>query len=130
MKKILKNIQLAVLLSWAGVSFASSGGHPLADVEIAQDEESIKRGAMIYYNTCRLCHSMKYISYQNIAEIGFSDKEIDDLRGELLKSAKFVSTTSDDINNELFGMVPPDLSLMAKARKRGPQHIYTLMTSY
>ena len=130
MKKILKNIPLVILFSWTGIVFASSGGHPLTDVEITQDQEALKRGAMIYYDTCRLCHNMKYISYQNMTEIGFSDKEVDEWRGDRLKSDKFTATTSDEINNELFGMIPPDLSLMAKARKHGPQHIYTLMTSY
>ena len=77
MNKILKNIPLVVLFSWTGIVFASSGGHPLTDVEITQDQEALKRGAMIYYDTCRLCHNMKYISYQNMTEIGFSDKEVD-----------------------------------------------------
>ena len=138
MKKIQKMLSACVLLAAGTVIgaftstavLASSSEHPLADVEIMQDEASIKRGAMIYYNTCRLCHSMKYIRYQNLAEIGFSDKEINELRGDKLKSAKFTSTTTDVSNNDLFGLVPPDLSVMAKARKNGPQYIYTLLTSY
>jgi len=119
-----------VLLSVGSVAFASSDEHPLANVEIPKDEASLKRGAMIYYNTCRMCHSMKYVSYQNLAEIGFSDKEINGLRGDRLKSEKLASTTSDEINNELFGLVPPDLTLMAKARENGAKYIYTLLTSY
>jgi len=130
MKKI-KNTFLICFLSLAGsLAFASPGEHPLADVEIAEDEASLKRGAMIYYNVCRMCHSMKYISYRSLAEIGFSDKEVNELRGDMLASAKFSSTTDDASNNELFGLIPPDLSVMAKARKHGPQYIYTLMTSY
>lgn len=130
MKTILKVFLLGALISPMGFAAASSNAHPLADVEIAQDEASLKRGVMIYYNTCRLCHSMKYVSYKNLSEVGFSDKEINDLRGELPKSDKLKSTTIDETLNNLFGMVPPDLTLMAKARKQGPQYIYTLLTSY
>ncbi len=130
MKKIVKIFFLGILFLPMSFSVASENTHPLADVDILDDEGSVKRGAMIYYNSCRLCHSMKYISYQNFSEIGFSDQEINDLRGDKMKSEKMTSTTSDEARNELFGMLPPDLTLMAKARKKGPRYIYTLMTSY
>jgi len=110
--------------------FASSTMMPLADVQMTQDMESIKRGAMVYYNTCRLCHGMKYIKYQNLQEIGFNVSEIDKLRGEKLISEKMISRMTEDVSLEYYGMVPPDLSVMAKARKHGPQYIYTLITSY
>lgn len=130
MKKILKNLLACMLFASAGNVFAASTGAPLAEVDIPQDEASLKRGAMVYYNVCRLCHNMKYISYRNLTQIGFTDKEVDVLRGDELKSAKMKSTTDDENNIELFGSVPPDLSVMAKARKHGPQYIYTLLTSY
>lgn len=110
--------------------FASSAAIPLTNVEMLQDQESLKRGALVYYNTCRLCHSMKYIKFQHWQDIGFSEAEIDQLRGAQLKSTAMKSLMSEDASNELYGMVPPDLSVMAKARKHGPQYIYTLMTSF
>lgn len=130
MNKAVKHFLAVVLFSLAGGAYASSDAHPVKDVDIPQDEQTIKQGAMVYYNLCRMCHSMKYITYRDLGDIGFTDKEINNLRGDRLKSAKLVSTTSDEMNTELFGMVPPDLSVMAKARKHGAQHIYTLMTSY
>jgi len=110
--------------------FASSSAIPLADIEVSQDQQSIKRGVLVYHNTCRLCHSMKYIKYQHLEQIGFNESEIDKLRGNALKTAAMTRLMSDDASYELYGMVPPDLSIMAKARKHGPQYIYTLMTSY
>jgi len=130
MKKIFGLFLLCVSFSWAGISFASGDTHPLADVDIPQDEASIKRGLMVYYDSCRMCHSMKYIQYRGLADIGLSDTEISNLRGDKPLSDRFSSTTTDETANDLFGMVPPDLSLMAKARKQGPRYIYTLLTSY
>jgi len=126
----MKTLFVAFFFILSGVVNAATGEYPLADVDIGQDEESLKRGAMIYYNLCRMCHNMKYIRYQHLAEIGFDEKEINDLRGDKLASTKFMSTASDENITELYGMVPPDLSVMAKARKKGPQYIYTLLTSY
>ncbi|HFE36924.1 MAG TPA: hypothetical protein ENK06_00715, partial [Gammaproteobacteria bacterium] len=40
------------------------------------------------------------------------------------------STSSSNSLRELFGMNPPDLSVMAKARRNGPQYIYALLSSY
>ncbi len=130
MKTILKIFLLGALLLSMTYVFASESSYPLADVDIAEDEASLKRGAMIYYNTCRLCHNLKYVTYKNLTEIGFSDKEINDLRGDILATEKLSSTSTKKALNELYGMVPPDLTLMAKARKQGPRYIYTLLTSY
>jgi len=119
-----------VSLLFAKTVFASSTASPLVDIQMSQDFESIKRGAMVYYNTCRLCHGMKYIKYQSLQEIGFNASEIDKLRGDNLVTEAMVSRMSEEVSLEYYGMTPPDLSVMAKARKHGPQYIYTLMTSF
>ena len=119
-----------VSLLFTKIVFASGSTMPLAEIQMSQDLESLKRGAMVYYNTCRLCHGMKYIRYQNLQEIGFNAAEIDKLRGDKLVTEAMVSRMSEEVSLEYYGMVPPDLSVMAKARRHGPQYIYTLMTSY
>ena len=119
-----------VSLLFTKTVFASSAMMPLADIQMSQDLESIKRGALVYYETCRLCHGMKYIKYQNLQEIGFNTSEIDKLRGDKLITEAMVSRMSNEVSLEYYGMLPPDLSVMAKARKHGPQYIYTLMTSF
>jgi len=119
-----------ISLMFTKTVFASSAVMPLTDIQMTQDIESIKRGALVYYNTCRICHGMKYIKYQSLQEIGFTVSEIDKLRGDKLISSTMVSRMNKEVSLEYYGMVPPDLSVMAKARKHGPQYIYTLMTSY
>ncbi len=129
MKKTFVAFFVGLLLLVSNISLAGSSVYPLAKIEAFQDEETLKRGVMVYYNSCRLCHSMKYIRYQDLVEIGFSTAEIKKLRGRLTEK-RLTSINSAAILTEIYGLVPPDLSLMAKARNQGPQYIYTLLTSY
>ncbi len=129
MKKTFGAFFVGLLLLVSHISLAGSSVQPLAKIEIFQDEETLKRGVMVYYNSCRLCHSMKYIRYQDLVEIGFSTAEIKKLRGRLTEK-RLTSINSAVILTQIYGLVPPDLSLMAKARSQGPQYIYTLLTSY
>ncbi len=136
----IRFISLILFSTWLGVvfttiiftttSYASTSSFPLENIKFTQDQASLQRGAKIYYDVCRMCHSMKYIKYKTLEEIGFNSSQIDALRGDKPKNTALGKTISDPVLNTLYGQVPPDLSLMAKARKRGPQYIYTLLTTY
>ena len=127
---IVKPACVILLVMWSGHSYASSEGHPLANIQFSQDKGSLQRGALIYYKACRVCHDMKFIRYKNMLDIGFSKAQIDDMRGDRQISDAFTRTINDNVLTKIYGMVPPDLSVMAKARKNGPRYIYTLLTSY
>lgn len=113
------------------------------------DPVQLRRGLQVYIEICSSCHGLKYVRYRNLADIGMSDERIKKLasgyevmdgpndEGEMFwRSATpadaFVSPYANDqaarsANN---GALPPDLSLMAKARPDGPSYIYALMTKY
>ncbi len=114
----------------ASLAHASSGGVALADVDIADDQASLQRGFKEYYNICRMCHRLEFVKYQYLMDIGFDKAYVDALRGTRLVNEHIPATISPEIATKLFGAEPPDLSLMAKARKHGPRYIYTLLTSY
>ena len=128
MKQGLTFFFVGILLSTP--IYSSSREIALTEVELTQDQNSMQRGAQIYFNNCRLCHDMKYVTYRSLMDIGFSRTQIDKLRGEHILADSLRSTTTPHIAEKLFGMVTPDLSLMAKAREGGPDYIYTLLTSY
>ncbi len=109
---------------------ASSNVSLLDGYEVSVEQDNLKKGATIYYNLCRLCHSLKYIKYQHLLDIGFSESEVNTLRQGKLMNKAIVSTSTPENAMKMFGMVPPDLSIMAKARKQGPEYIYSLMLSY
>ncbi len=128
----LTNATLILLLTFllAPTQLLASEQQALRDVEIGHQPEEIKRGALVALNLCVLCHSLKYVKYHNLQEIGFLPNEIEPfLRGREM-SQGILSSTTHESANDLFGMVPPDLSLMAKARQNGPRYIYSLLLAY
>lgn len=132
MKKSLM-LLVAIFLSpvlLLNVALASSSDFPLADVEIERSQEAYQRGAKVVMDVCNLCHELKYIRYRNLLDIGFTPEQVDSFRGDKAIDEVLSATMSPAVANKAFGMVPPDLSLMAKARKKGDRYIYTLFTAY
>ncbi len=132
MKTGIGSLLLALALSLSMVPPGVLAGDALAlrDVEIARDAETIKRGGMVALQLCVLCHSLKYVKFRDLREIGFFPNEIDRFRRGAELSQGILSTTSEAHARKLFGMVPPDLSLMAKARQGGARYIYSLLLAY
>ncbi len=113
------------------------------------DRASAQRGFQVYKEVCASCHSMSLLSYRNLADLGFSEDEVKaiaasvevqdgpDGEGEMFDRAgipadSFVSPFPNDnaaaaSNN---GKVPPDLSLMTKARIGGADYVYGLLVGY
>ena len=122
----MKALTLAGLLCLATlVSVRATAAEPMGPAP-----DSRQRGAEIFVNLCMLCHSMKYVDYQDLLQLGFSRQQVDALRrGRSLKSALH-SDMTPDAAGKLFGMAVPDLSLMAIAREGGDRYISRLLTGY
>jgi ubiquinol-cytochrome c reductase cytochrome c1 subunit len=95
------------------------------------DKASLQRGAVLFSEYCMACHSVKYMRYNRIArDIGWSDEEI------MKKMAFGQGRVVDDVlqhipaevEQEVFGTVAPDLSLMA--RLKGTDYIYTFLLAF
>jgi ubiquinol-cytochrome c reductase cytochrome c1 subunit len=113
------------------------------------DQGSLQRGLQVYLEVCAACHSLKLVAYRNLAEIGLDEKQIKAIAAEFevtdgpndegemfqrpaMPSDRFVSPFANDnaaraSNN---GALPPDLSLMTKARKGGADYLHALLTGY
>lgn len=112
------------------------------------DRSSLRRGFQIYSEVCSGCHSMDYLHYRDLSAIGYTPDEIEtiaaefeieniiDKNGDLSSRAatpadKFVDPyLSDELAIEANGALPPDLSLIVKARKGGANYLYALLTGY
>ncbi len=116
------------------------------------DNAQLQRGFQVYKEVCANCHSMRLLSYRNLGEPGgpqFSPKAVEILasqvqvtdgpndKGEMFQrparpSDRFRSPFANDqlARNANNGALPPDLSVMAKAREGGPDYIYALLTGY
>ncbi|UAT42728.1 cytochrome c1 [Anaplasmataceae bacterium AB001_6] len=113
------------------------------------DKNSINRGYIVYKEVCSSCHSLNRISFRNLKEIGMpedfvkaiaSSYEFDDAiddsgevqsrKGEIydyFPSPYKNKQAAAAANN---GAVPPDLSLIIKARHNGANYLYSLLTGY
>jgi ubiquinol-cytochrome c reductase cytochrome c1 subunit len=111
-------------------SLSSAEVEELTDIAIPHSPDSLRRGAEVITNICMSCHSLKYIQYGNLAQLGFTDKELGTLRGDKSLKEALITEMSPDMLRDSFGIEPPDLSLMANAREGGPDYIYSLLTGF
>lgn len=113
------------------------------------DRAQLQRGFQVYREVCASCHSIRYISFRNLLDLGYTPEEIKAL------AAEYTVMDGPNDDGEMFeraaipadgfplsfpneqaaraangGAYPPDLSLMAKARKGGPDFTYALMIGY
>jgi ubiquinol-cytochrome c reductase cytochrome c1 subunit len=121
------------------------------------DRAALQRGFQVYKEVCSACHSMSLLHYRDFGPpgingtggIGFNADEVKALAAEVevtdgpndagemfqrpgkpadhLKAPFANANAARAANN---GALPPDLSLMAKARKGGPDYIYAVLTGY
>lgn len=128
MKKFI--LLLIVLLS--NVAFAAGGGLALQDADTdIHDTESLQKGAKLFVNYCMGCHSLKYARFKRMGDdLGIPE---DRLKKEFMFTTDKVGDLMTVALNPKdaatwFGVVPPDLSVIA--RSRGTDWLYTYMTSF
>lgn len=116
-------------VSWV---MASGGGVALdsANIQI-EDRAAIKRGAKLFVEYCLNCHSAALMRYGRIGQdLGMSKDEV---RSELITTGAKVGGVMKVAIDEAdakrwFGKVPPDLSVISRAR--GVDWLYTYLRSF
>jgi len=96
------------------------------------DKESLQRGAKTFVNYCMGCHSASFMRYNRLTDIGFTEQQIKD---ELILtdhkiSETMISAIDPAQAKEWFGVMPPDLTVIARAREGGPDYLYTLLRTF
>ena len=69
---------LALLL---GLATLNATANQLADVKLERSPEALKRGAEVVTGVCMGCHSLRYVKYRDLKNMGFSSAALDTLRG-------------------------------------------------
>jgi len=113
------------------------------------DRAELQRGFQVFQEVCASCHSLNYIAFRNLIEIGFSEDQVKaiaseyevedgpDGEGEMfMRSARpsdyfpapFANSQAARSANG--GSLPPDLSLMVKARDGGLDYLYGILVGY
>ena len=102
----------------------------LDETPIPTDRATVQRGAEEVIRVCSGCHGLKYIHYRDLIALGFSKKKVDDWRGSKPMTAAMEPQMPPSAAKASFGVVPPDLSLMAAAREGRGHYIYSYLTGY
>tara|TARA_S200000501_G_C20806660_1_gene736464 strand:+ start:569 stop:1333 length:765 start_codon:yes stop_codon:yes gene_type:complete len=117
--------------------FAAEGNFPLDKApNRSNDINALQNGAKLFVNYCLNCHSASLMRYNRLKDIGLTDNQI---RDNLL----FTSDKVGDLMNvnlsekdakTWFGAVPPDLSVIARAKSSsqgsGSDWLYTYLRTY
>ena len=115
------------------------------------DNRQLQRGFQVYKEVCAACHGLKYVAFRDLEALGYSEPEVKAIAdqwaietpsvnpetGEAatrknIPADKFPSPYANEVaaraanNNAL----PPDLSLITKARHDGGNYVYSLLTGY
>lgn len=124
------------------------------------DQAEVQRGYKVYREVCSSCHSMNLLSFRNLGEKGgpFYDEKYKNANDNAIVKqiaseydiAEIDPDTGDDTtrkgtpsdrfpspfkNDELAkasngGALPPDLSVIAKAREGGAKYIYSVLIGF
>ena len=127
-----KLLVLAAALAAPVAAFAAGGGahYEAANVDIT-NKQSLQRGAANFVNYCLGCHSAQYVRYNRMAaDLGLTEQQLIDnlmFTAESPHQTMRIGINAQDAKR-WFGVVPPDLSLIA--RSRGTDYIYTFLRSF
>ncbi|MGB3166994.1 MAG: cytochrome c1 [Alteraurantiacibacter sp.] len=113
------------------------------------DQQQLQRGYQVYKEVCSACHSLDYVAFRNLVDLGYSEAQvkaeaeswtvpgIDPNTGEAstrqgAPTDYFPSPYPNNVaaaaaNNNA---IPPDLSLITKAREDGTNYVYSLLAGY
>ena len=113
------------------------------------DMASVQRGFQVYKEVCSACHSMKFMSYRDLSGLGYTPDQVKAVAAEVTvtdgpnddgemfdrparPSDHFKSPFANDkaARAANSGALPPDMSLLVKAREHGEDYIYAVLTGY
>jgi len=123
------------------------------------DRGALQRGYQVYKEVCAACHAVNHLAFHHLAEPGgpeFTEAQAkalaaaakipaepndkgettDDKGTALMRSATLADHLPPPFPNENAaranngGSLPPDLSMIVKAREGGPQYVFSILTGF
>ncbi|MGZ3183255.1 MAG: cytochrome c1 [Telluria sp.] len=134
--KFPKKLFALLALVVPAISFASEAGYPLDRAPERTSLASLQNGAKLFVNYCLNCHSASAMRYNRLRDLGLSE---DQIKANLLftqdKVGGMMTTALRPEDAKLwFGVVPPDLSVIARAKASehgtGPDYLYTYLRTF
>lgn len=113
------------------------------------DHQSIRRGYQVYREVCSTCHSLNFVTWRQLVGVSHTSSEVREMAAEFeyddepddegnprKRPGKLADTMPAPYPNEQAaraanqGALPPDLSLMTRARHNGLNYVFSLLTGY
>ncbi|MFL6727653.1 MAG: cytochrome c1 [Sphingomicrobium sp.] len=115
------------------------------------DNEQLQRGFQVYSEVCSACHSLKLVSFRDLKDLGYNEAEIKKIASDWKTQVPSINPDTGEAStrkalpsdsfpppfpNEVAARaannnaLPPDLSLITKAREGGAAYVYSLLTGF
>ena len=115
------------------------------------DRQQLQRGFQVYKEVCSACHSLKLVAFRDLRQLGYSEAEVKAIANQWATEVPSINpdtgeaatrkglpadhfpspyaneTAARAANNNA---LPPDLSLITKAREGGAPYVHALLTGY
>ncbi len=113
------------------------------------DRAALQRGFQVYKEDCAACHAVKHLYYRDLEELGYTEDQVKGIaaqvqvtdgpndQGEMFQrparpsdpiARPFANDQAARAANN--GALPPDLSLITKAREGGADYVYAILTGF
>jgi ubiquinol-cytochrome c reductase cytochrome c1 subunit len=155
-KHALAILVVALALIFAGVAWAQEEAPPVPHQQWpfegvfgTYDRAALQRGFQVYKEVCSVCHPVKHLYYRDLEELGYSEDQVKGIaaqsqvsdgpndQGEMFQRparpsdpipGPFPNDQAARVANN--GALPPDLSLITKAREGGSDYVYAILTGF
>jgi ubiquinol-cytochrome c reductase cytochrome c1 subunit len=126
----MKNLLAVLLFAPLGLLAAETGYRLDRSPHEPTDLVSLQSGAKLYVNYCLGCHSLQFVRYGGLADLGLTEQQIrDNLMFTADKVGEPIKVPMDPkAGKQWFGVAPPDLSVVS--RSRGPDWLYTYLRTF
>lgn len=115
------------------------------------DKAQLQRGFQVYKEVCSSCHSLRLVAFRDLEALGYTEAQVKTIATEWaveqpsLNPETGEASTRKNLPSDRFpapfpneiaaragnaGALPPDLSLMTKARHDGGAYVYSLLTGF
>ena len=126
----MKKLLAAFLLAPLGLMAAETGYRLDKSPHEPTDLVSLQSGAKLYVNYCLGCHSLQFVRYGGLTELGLTEEQVrDNLMFTADKVGEPIKVAMDPkAGKQWFGVAPPDLSVVS--RSRGADWLYTYLRTF
>jgi ubiquinol-cytochrome c reductase cytochrome c1 subunit len=128
--------KLIAILALVPALALANEGYPLDKAPERTSLASLQHGAKLFVNYCLNCHSAASMRYNRLRDLGLSEEQIlNNLQFTGEKVGEMMKTNLDPKDAKTwFGVVPPDLSVIARAKSSGAgsggDYLYTYLRTF